>query len=156
MMAFQRAASTFCIACICSEVITLLVGSTSAGKCIKAVAGLYILVVLFRLVPGILPALKKAAPNAPASVQLQGTEEYLLQQTQAQLEAALSEECQKRFGTSVGLEIPLTQVDQTVQSTQVIVSIPAGCSPELRKEIFNYLRNELGTEPEWKKQGENG
>ena len=48
MHAFQTAASAFCIACICAEITTLLVGAGWAGRCIKAVAGLYILVILFR------------------------------------------------------------------------------------------------------------
>lgn len=48
MHAFQTAASAFCIACICAEITTLLAGAGWAGRCIKAVAGLYILVILFR------------------------------------------------------------------------------------------------------------
>ena len=51
MHAFQTAASAFCIACICAEITTLLAGAGWAGRCIKAVAGLYILVILFRLAP---------------------------------------------------------------------------------------------------------
>ena len=47
MHAFQTAASAFCIACICAEITTLLAGAGWAGRCIKAVAGLYILVILF-------------------------------------------------------------------------------------------------------------
>ena len=43
MHAFQTAASAFCIACICAEITTLLAGAGWAGRCIKAVAGLYIL-----------------------------------------------------------------------------------------------------------------
>ena len=46
MHAFQTAASAFCIACICAEITTLLAGAGWAGRCIKAVAGLYILVIL--------------------------------------------------------------------------------------------------------------
>ena len=42
MHAFQTAASAFCIACICAEITTLLAGAGWAGRCIKAVAGLYI------------------------------------------------------------------------------------------------------------------
>lgn len=41
MHAFQTAASAFCIACICAEITTLLAGAGWAGRCIKAVAGLY-------------------------------------------------------------------------------------------------------------------
>ena len=47
MHAFQTAASAFCIACICAEITTLLAGAGWAGRCIKAVAGLYILAVSY-------------------------------------------------------------------------------------------------------------
>ena len=66
MHAFQTAASAFCIACICAEITTLLVGAGWAGRCIKAVAGLYILVILFRLAPQMKLELKSAAAAAPA------------------------------------------------------------------------------------------
>mgnify|MGYP007033543471 CR=1 FL=1 len=71
MHAFQTAASAFCIACICAEITTLLVGAGWAGRCIKAVAGLYILVILFRLVPQMKLELKSAAAAAPAAVSIQ-------------------------------------------------------------------------------------
>ena len=65
MHAFQTAASAFCIACICAEITTLLAGAGWAGRCIKAVAGLYILVILFRLAPQMKLELKSAAAAAP-------------------------------------------------------------------------------------------
>ena len=68
MHAFQTAASAFCIACICAEITTLLAGAGWAGRCIKAVAGLYILVILFRLAPQMKLELKSAAAAAPAAV----------------------------------------------------------------------------------------
>lgn len=51
MQPLERAAAIFCIACICAELTTQLAGSTWARRCIKAVAGLYILVVFARTVP---------------------------------------------------------------------------------------------------------
>ena len=87
MHAFQTAASAFCIACICAEITTLLVGAGWAGRCIKAVAGLYILVILFRLAPQMKLELKSAAAAAPAAVSIQSTETSLLQGTQERLEA---------------------------------------------------------------------
>ncbi len=43
MQPLERAVAIFCIACICAELTTQLAGSTWARRCIKAVAGLYIL-----------------------------------------------------------------------------------------------------------------
>ena len=87
MHAFQTAASAFCIACICAEITTLLAGAGWAGRCIKAVAGLYILVILFRLAPQMKLELKSAAAAAPAAVSIQSTETSLLQGAQERLEA---------------------------------------------------------------------
>ena len=54
MQALTHAVAVFCIACLCSELLTLFVPPTSSGwarRCIKAVAGLYILVVFARALP---------------------------------------------------------------------------------------------------------
>ena len=51
MQPLERAVAIFCIACICAELTTQLAGSTWARRCIKAVAGLYILVVFARALP---------------------------------------------------------------------------------------------------------
>ena len=51
MQALTHAVAVFCIACLCAELLTLFVPPTSSGwarRCIKAVAGLYILVVFAR------------------------------------------------------------------------------------------------------------
>ena len=121
MHAFQTAASAFCIACICAEITTLLAGAGWAGRCIKAVAGLYILVILFRLAPQMKLELKSAAAAAPAAVSIQSTETSLLQGTQERLEADLCAECERRFGTKVKLEITLTWTEQTVRTEKVLV-----------------------------------
>ena len=125
MHAFQTAASAFCIACICAEITTLLAGAGWAGRCIKAVAGLYILVILFRLAPQMKLELKSAAAAAPAAVSIQSTETSLLQGTQERLEADLCAECERRFGTKVKLEI--TSAEQS--------------------RIAAYLQQELGMAP---------
>ena len=51
MQPLERAVAIFCIVCICAELTAQLAGSTWARRCIKAVAGLYILVVFARTVP---------------------------------------------------------------------------------------------------------
>lgn len=51
MQAFQRAAAVFCMACIGAELVSLFGGQSWAGRCIKAVAGLYILAVLLAQLP---------------------------------------------------------------------------------------------------------
>ena len=116
MQAFQNAAAAFCIACICAEVTALLTGTGWAGRCIKAVAGLYILVVLFRLAPGVKPELKSAMEVVPSSVHIQSAEISILQKAQERLESSLRTECMQRFGVPIELDITLTQEGQTVQA----------------------------------------
>ena len=150
MHAFQTVVSAFCIACICAEITTLLVGAGWAGRCIKAVAGLYILVVLFRLAPGVKPELKSAmevVPAAPAAVSIQSTETSLLQGAQERLEADLCAECERRFGTKVKLEITLTRTEQTVRAEKVLVILPAACTSAEQSRIAAYLQQELGMAP---------
>ena len=144
MHAFQTAASAFCIACICAEITTLLAGAGWAGRCIKAVAGLYILVILFRLAPQMKLELKSAAP---AAVSIQSTETSLLQGTQERLEADLCAECERRFGTKVKLEITLTRTEQTVRAEKVLVILPAACTSAEQSRIAAYLQQELGMAP---------
>ena len=141
MHAFQTAASAFCIACICAEITTLLAGAGWAGRCIKAVAGLYILVILFRLAPQMKLELKSAAAAAPAAVSIQSTETSLLQGTQERLEADLCAECERRFGTKVKLEVTL------VRTEKVLVILPAACTSAEQSRIAAYLQQELGMAP---------
>ena len=78
MQALERAAAVFCTACICAELAARFVGPGWGQKCIKAVAGLYILVVLFHAVPRLRTELQGfSLPEVP-SVSM-GTLEELLQ-----------------------------------------------------------------------------
>lgn len=51
MQTLKSAAVVFCTACICAELLARLTGNSWARWCIKAVAGLYILVVLLQVIP---------------------------------------------------------------------------------------------------------
>ena len=134
MQAFQNAAAVFCIACICAEVTALLTGTGWAGRCIKAVAGLYILVVLFRLVPGVKPELKSAMEAVPSSVRIQSAEISILQT-----------ECMQRFGVPIELDITLTQEGQTVQAGSAVFTILSECTDAEKQQVAAYLQEALGT-----------
>ena len=51
MQTLKSAAVVFCTACICAELLARLTENSWARRCIKAVAGLYILVVLLQVIP---------------------------------------------------------------------------------------------------------
>ena len=156
MHAFQTAASAFCIACICAEITTLLAGAGWAGRCIKAVAGLYILVVLFRLVPGVKPELKSAMEALPSSVYIQSAEISILQKAQERLESSLRTECMQRFGVPIELDITLTQEGQTVQAGSAGFTILSECTDAEKQQVAAYLQEALGTASVWEMQEEVG
>lgn len=47
----EKRSCGLCTACICAELVARLTGNSWARRCIKAVAGLYILVVLLQVIP---------------------------------------------------------------------------------------------------------
>ena len=156
MQSFQNAASAFCIACICAEVTALLTGTGWAGRCIKAVAGLYILVVLFRLTPGVKPEPKSAMETVPSSVSIQNAETSILQKTQERLESSLQAECMQRFGVPIELDITLTQEGQTVQAGSAGFTILSECTDAEKQQVSAYLQEALGTASVWEMQEEVG
>ena len=85
MQALEHAAAVFCTACICAELAARFVGPGWGQKCIKAVAGLYILVAFADALPG-----AKAQLTAPKLPQAETTsvgslEDAILAQTEEEL-----------------------------------------------------------------------
>ena len=156
MQSFQNAAAAFCIACICAEITALLTGTGWAGRCIKAVAGLYILVVLFRLAPGVKPELKSAMEAVPSSVHIQSAETSILQKAQERLESSLQAECMQCFGVPIELDVTLMQEGKTVQAGSADFAILSECSDAEKQQVAAYLQEALGTESVWEMQEEVG
>lgn len=156
MQSFQNAAVAFCIACICAEVTALLTGTGWAGRCIKAVAGLYILVVLFRLAPGVKPELKSTMEAVPSSVRIQSAETSILQKAQERLESSLQAECMQRFGVPIELDVTLMQEGKTIQAGAAGFTILSECSDAEKQQVAAYLQEALGTASVWEMQEEVG
>ena len=103
MQAFQRAAAVFCMACIGAELVSLFGGQSWAGRCIKAVAGLYILAVLLAQLPHLPGKVMTAfsgntAPAATSTAQPDALETEILTETKAQLEEYCTAQCRQQFG----------------------------------------------------------
>ena len=147
MQAFQAAAAVCSLACVCAEVITLLVGPGWPCRCIKALAGLYILVVLLRAVPDMRGEMKKMLPAAQQPVSLQSAEDQILVQTQTQLEEKLEAECQKKFGLSAKIEVCLEQTEQKVYAARVMATLPPGSSAAQVQKLSDCLEQKLGVKP---------
>ena len=150
MQTFQRAAAVFCVACISAELVTFLVGSVRAGRCIKAAAGLYILAVLFSILPG-LPAKLAAAVPQTASVQADSlweqTQAQLLARAAAQLEESCTAQCRQQFGVEIQLSITLRSTEQGTEAAQAAVCFPASCTSGTKQAVLQLLQQELGVAP---------
>ena len=156
MQALESASAVFCTACICAELLSRFVGQGWGQKCIKAVAGLYILVVLFRLAPGVKPELKSAMEVVPSSVHIQSAEISILQKAQERLESSLRTECMQRFGVPIELDITLMQEGQTVQAGSAGFTILSEYTDAEKQQVAAYLQEALGTASVWEMQEEVG
>lgn len=153
MKAVGSMAAVFCLGCLCAELVSRLVGHGWAGRCIKVVAGLYILVVLFRLLPGNLPELPGKGMSAASPVDLGSAEQLILSETETQLETRLAEECRSRFGIPVTVDVTLKEGEGAVSAAAVLVYIPAKCPEAVRRELTEYMQNTLAVEPELREGG---
>ncbi len=106
MQAFQRAAAVFGMACIGAELVSLFGGQGWAGRCIKAVAGLYILAVLLVQLPhlpgNVMTTFSgNTAPAATSTAQPDALETEILTETKAQLEEYCTVQCRQQFGLDI-------------------------------------------------------
>jgi hypothetical protein len=153
MKDLKAAVAVFCTACICAEVLIQLTQQTRARRCIKAVAGLYIIAALLRAVPGL--ATQSASVELPGGTQADfgSFAQNVLEQTAQSLEETLQNTIRAETGCSVRLQIKLqqTQTGVAAAAVQVAAKEPAeesnrglALSPEQRAEIETLLRGQLG------------
>ena len=133
MQAFQRAAAVFCMACIGAELVSLFGGQGWAGRCIKAVAGLYILAVLLAQLPHLQGRVAAAfsgntAPAAPSAIQSDVLETEILTQTKARLEEYCAVQCRQQFGLDIRVTVTLEKAGQQVVVKKAVAAFPAGCT----------------------------
>ena len=148
MHAFQTAASAFCIACICAEITTLLAGAGWAGRCIKAVAGLYILVVFADALPGAKAQFAALElPQVPA-VSLGSLEDAVLAQTAEELSRTLEERCLSEAGVLLRLNIILSQTAEGVEAAEVQIVPQDAVTASQKRAIEALLEGQLQLGPE--------
>lgn len=146
MQQIKTAVAVFCIACISAELVAQLVGDTRGKQCIKAAAGLYILIAISNALP-LLRA--QSLPLAlPQSQQADfGTaEDLILQKAQQQLETQLEAELLAQTGWEATLQLTLAQTGQGVEAVEAQVSLPPGCPQETQSEIEAELCSRLELE----------
>jgi hypothetical protein len=149
MKELKAAVAVFCAGCICAEVLVQLTQQTHARRCIKAVAGLYIVAALLRALPGL--AAQSTSVELPDITQANyGTfAQNVLEQTAQSLEETLQNTIRASTGCSVRLQITLrqTQTGVAAAAVQVTAEEPTGIlelAPEQQAEIETLLRGQLG------------
>ena len=148
MQALERAAAVFCTACICAELAARFVGPGWGQKCIKAVAGLYILVAFADALPGAKAQL--TAPKLPQAetASVGSLEDAILAQTEEELSRRLEDACLREAGIRVKLRITLCRTAEGVAASAVQV-VPQGTLTDARKQaVERLLTAQLQLEPE--------
>ena len=148
MQPLERAVAIFRIACICAELTTQLAGSTWARRCIKAVAGLYILVVFARTVPQAHIQLRAFSVPVQDPVSIASPETAILAQTQAQLEQTLAEQWYTKTGREASVAVMLKETDSVVVICSAQMTLPANCTAEERQQAGAFLQEKLQLFPE--------
>ena len=149
MQAFQRAVAVFCMACIGAELVSLFGGQSWAGRCIKAVAGLYILAVLLAQLPHlpgkVLTSFSgNTVPAATSTAQPDALETEVLTETKAQLEEYCTAQCRQQFGLDIRVAVTLEKAEQQVVVKKAVAAFPAGCTAAQKQAVLSFLQQTLG------------
>ena len=149
MQAFQRAAAVFCMACIGAELVSLFGGQSWAGRCIKAVAGLYILAVLLAQLPWLpgkfLTAFSgNTTPAVTSAAQPDAREAEILTEAGTRLEEYGTAQCRQQFGLDIRVIVTLEKAGQQVVVKKVVAAFPAGCTAAQKQAVFSFLQQTLG------------
>ena len=115
----MRVVTAFCLACVCAELLVQLVEAGWARRCIKVVAGLYILTVLLRAI--------SALPARTAQ---------WLQPVQASAQT----------GIPVRVETELEQTPDGIRAARAILWMPPDSPAQVQTQLVQFLQKELSTD----------
>ena len=152
MQAFQRAAAVFCMACIGAELVSLFGGQSWAGRCIKAVAGLYILAVLLAQLPRLPGKVMTAfsgntAPAVTSAAQPDALETEILTGSETRLEKYCAAQCRQQFGLDIRVMVTLEKAGQQGVVKKVVAAFPAGYTAAQKQAVLGFLQQTLGSTP---------
>ena len=156
MQALERAAAVFCTACICAELVSRFVGPGWGQRCIKAVAGLYILVVFADALPGARAQLTALELPRASAVSVGSLEDAVLAQAEEELSRTLEERCFSEAGVPVTLSIILRQTTGGVEASSVKITPQSAVTDAQRREVEALLDAQLQLGPDcmrWESSG---
>ena len=97
----MRVVTAICLACVCAELLVQLVEAGWARRCIKVVAGLYILTVLLRATSALPARTAQWLQPVQASASIEGVETTILTEAAKRLNEMLAAECEAQTGIPV-------------------------------------------------------
>ena len=156
MQALERGAAVFCTACICAELVSRFVGPGWGQKCIKAVAGLYILVVFADTLPGAKAQLTALELPQASAVSVGRLEDAVLAQAEEELSRTLEERCLSEAGAPVTLRITLCQTARGVEASDVQITPQSAIANAQRQAVETLLNAQLQLGPDgmkWESPG---
>lgn len=143
MQALKRAAAVFCIACICAELLAQLTDRGWARRCIKTVAGLYILLVFWNALPQLRKTAVVTLPQIPAA-SIGSLEDAVRAEAEAELEQQLAAQCTAQTGVTIRLSITLSAEGEVAS---VRAELPAESTSAEKERVQSFLESALGTVP---------
>ena len=144
MQQIKTAVAVFCIACISAERVAQLVGDTRGKQCIKAAAGLYILIAISNALPLLrAQSLDLALPQSQQA-DFGSAEDLIVQEAQQKLENQLEAQILAQTGWPASLQLTLAQTGQVLEAVEAQVSLPPDCPGDTRAEIASELCSRLG------------
>lgn len=148
MQQLKTAVAVFCTACICAELVGQLLGDVRGRQCIKAAAGLYILVALFHALPGIRAGAAGFALPAVEAENFGTAGDAILRQAERELDGTLEEQILEQTGLAAELAVTLEQTEEGTGAAGVDVRLPAGAEASGREAVQSLLCEALGIGPE--------
>ncbi len=146
MQQIKNAAAVFCTACICAELVVVLLGDVRGGRCIKAAASLYILVAVFHALPGLRAESTRFELPALPAASFGTAEEAILRQAERELATELEEKLAAETGQAIGVELTLVSGASGTAVTRLRAVLPAGCPAQARAAALRLLCETLAIE----------
>lgn len=148
MQALERTTAMFCMACICAELVSHFVGQSWGRKCIKVVAGLYILVVLAEALPEAKTQISLPVLPQSGAVSVGTMQDAVLMQAEKELAEALKEKCFQETGVIVTLTITLEQTADGVNAGRVGILPQEELDADEKQKVAELLTGQLQISPE--------
>lgn len=139
----MRVVTAFCLACVCAELLVQLVEAGWARRCIKVVAGLYILTVLLRAISALPARTAQWLQPVQASASIEGVETTILTEAAKRLNEMLAAECEAQTGIPVRVETELEQTPDGIRAARAILWMPPDSPAQVQTQLVQLLQKNL-------------